>query len=177
MQEIAVARHDLDTVGARLTRAPRGMAVVLHEIVNLGDGHAAGAQSVEQIGLVGCAHGQHADEFLAREVALPAGKVELNDVAAIVFVNFRDERTPRRDRAVVVDARVPRHGDSVRADARIGRNNRADAAAREVTVPGDPCVGHGSIVVVDPSSQAGADNPVLESQPVDGQRLKDGIGR
>ena len=175
MQKVAVARDDLDAIRARLTRAPRGVGIVLHQSLDLGDGHPPTTQAVEQVGFVGGAHRQHVDEFLPRKVALPAGEVQLNDVTAIVFMYFRDQRPPRGNRPVVIDARVTRHGDPVGPDARIGRNNCGDTAPREPPIPGDPRVGHRAVVVIDPSTQAGADHPVLQRQPVDGQRLKDRI--
>src|SRR5262245_60441415 len=119
MKDISVARHDLHTVRTGFPCAPRRMSVAADKFLDFRDSHPPGAQSIKKIRLIGRAWGKHADEFFARDVALPAGKVKLNDVPAIVLVNFLDERAPGRDRAVIVDTRVSGDRNTVGADTGI----------------------------------------------------------
>jgi hypothetical protein len=103
--------------------------------------------------------------------------MKLDDVAAIMPMNFADEFAPGRNPAIVIDGGVSRDGNSVCANAGIGGNDRRDSAAGETAIPGDSRVRHGAIVVVDASSQTGANDPVLERQPVNRQGLENGVVR
>ncbi len=94
VQDVAIARHDLDAVGARFAGPPRGSCVGLHQLMNLRDGHPARAQPIEEVRPVGCARSRDVDELLAGNVALPAGEVELDDVTAVVPVHLVHQPTP-----------------------------------------------------------------------------------
>src|SRR5439155_10235362 len=109
----------------------------------------------------------------ARQDPLPPREDELRDVAAVVLVDAFAELAPEGDPLVGVEVGVAREDVPALVDRRVRRDERADAAAGELDVPVDPDVGAGAVVVVEAAADGRAQDPVLEHQAAEPERLED----
>ena len=171
--QVAVAAVDLDPVRAGLARAARALRERVDDLVDLRVRHPLALEPVQRLPLVG-----RREALLVldpRNVALTARERDLDDVAAVVLVDAADELAVERDQLVAVDVRVVRHDQPARVDGRVRRDDRPDPALRELDVPVDPDLGPGTVVVVEPPGEARAEEPVLDRQVPELERLEDDV--
>ncbi len=171
--QVAVGPVQLDAVEARLPRAPGPFRERLHRFLNLRHRHALALEAVRRVRLVRRA--QTDGVFDAAQIALAATMAELQDVLAVVLVHRLPERTPERDVPVVVDCGVVRHDAAAQMNGDEGGDDGADAAARELHFPVDAGLCSGSVVVVEPAGDVGADDPILDREVPECEGLKDRI--
>ena len=86
---------------------------------------------------------------------------ELHDELAVVLVDALADLTPERDLVVVVDHRVVRQDAAAHVHRHERRDDRADAAARELLFPVDAGLVAGAVVVVEAAGDARSEDAVL----------------
>src|SRR6266498_355203 len=104
---------------------------------------------------------------------LTAGVGELEDVLAVVLVHAPYELAPERGAVVAVDQRVAWQQPPARVHGSVRRDDRSDSAARGLEVPVDASLGPGAVVVVPAPAGARPEDPVLDRQVSEAQRLED----
>ena len=162
---------DLDPVRPGLARPPRPGREAADDLRDVGLRHPLAAQAVDGLGLVGRAPPLLVDD--PADVALAARESELDEVPAVVLVHLPDERAPEGDRLVAVDVRVVRDDQAARVHRSVRRDDRTDAAARELEIPVDVRLVAGAVVVVEPPGKARAKDAVLQLEVPEAERLED----
>jgi hypothetical protein len=151
---------DLDAVEPGLAGAARSLPERRSNLAQLRRGRLLGLEPVERVGLRRRA--QALLELDARDVPLPAPVGELEDVPAAVLVDVLADLPPERNVLVAVDRRVARDDLPAPVDAAPRRDDRADAAARELQLPVDPRLRAGAVVVVEAAGDARAEEAVAD---------------
>ena len=95
---------------------------------------------------------------------------ELEDVLAVVFVHRLAERPPERNAIVADDRGVVGQDASARMHRHERRDDRADAAARELHFPVDPRLRAGAVVVVEAAREVRAQDAVLDREIAEAER-------
>ena len=90
-----------------------------------------------------------------------------------VLVDGLAEDRPDTDVVVVVDGLVILHDPSADAYGHEGADDRADPAARELDLPVDARLVAGAVIVVEAARHIRAEDPVLDRQVPELQRLED----
>ena len=171
--QIAVGAVQLHAVEARVARAPRPLGERGHDLGDVGDGHAVALEAVKRILLVRGALPFRVGQV--RHVALPPAVTELQDVPTIVLVHGLAERAPEGDAIVMVDGGVVRDDAATRVHRHERGDDGADAAARELELPVDPHLRAGAVVVVESARDVRPEDPVLDGEIPEVQRLEDDV--
>jgi hypothetical protein len=100
---------------------------------------------------------------------------ELHDEFAVVRVNRLADSAPERDAIVSVNRGVVRDDAAAGMNRDERRDDRADAALGELHFPIDAGLRSGTVVVVEPAGNVGPEDPVLDRQVLEAQRLKDDV--
>ena len=114
-------------------------------------------------------------ELDAGDVALAAAVAELQDELAVERVDGVADRTPERDVPVVIDHRVVRHDAAAQLHGDERRDDRADAAARELRLPVDAGLGAGAVVLVESAGDVRPEDAVLDREVAERERLEDRV--
>jgi hypothetical protein len=101
---------------------------------------------------------------------------ELDDVLAVVLVYALAELSPERQAIVTIDRGVVRDDVASAVDPAPRREDCADSAAREFELPVDPGLRARAVVVVEAARDIRPEDPVLDRQVPERERLKDRIG-
>lgn len=174
VDQVALRRGDLQAVAADLPDPAGRAGEVLHDQLDLlgGQGRADVAVAVEQIEPARRGHlvGPLAEQARLR---LIAGVADLEDVAASQRLHRADALAQRLDVPVVADLGVLERGPAAVVHREGGRDDAADAAIREAALEGLPGLVDRAVVVGGAAADGGADQAVLEGDPVDGGGLED----
>ena len=171
--QVAVGAVQLDAVQPRLARAPRALGEVPDHLLDLGDGHRVALEPVQRIRLAG--RRQPARVLDAVDVALPAAVAQLQDELAVVLVDRLADRAPERNLVVVVDHRVVGHDAAAQVHRHERRDDGAHAALGELRLPVDARLVPRAVVVVEAAGDVRPEQPVLDREVPELQRLKDRV--
>src|SRR5207244_6032726 len=114
VDQIAVARVQLDSIEPGLTGAARAVGELLNGHYDLIAGHCLTDQAVKGVGAAGGAERSVEGVFYSADIALPSAVAQLHDVFAVVFMHFLADFAPEGHLVVVVDHSV------------VGKNPAAD---------------------------------------------------
>ena len=120
---------------ARARRAP--LTKYLHQIPDLRRRRRLAQQAVERVLVAGRRQAAVHQVLDTGHVTLAARVTELDDEPAIVGVDVPHDFTPERDLVVVIDHRVVRQDAPAHVHRYKRRDDRPDAAARELLFPVD----------------------------------------
>ena len=172
--QVAVGAVQLHAVEAGLARPARAFGKRRHRLLDVGGRHPLALEAVQRILVVG-----RAERVLvldAADVALASRVAQLHDEFTVVLVHRLADGTPERHTLVLVDGGVVRNDASANLHRHERRDDRADTTLGELHFPVDARLVAGTVVVVESAGDVRPEDPILDGEVLELERLEDDVG-